>query len=131
LAEFISIRPRQEKKKAIDEGEVMEIREESVNMTAKLVKKERIKLPYQSVVPIPITEESLLEFGFSKEFENKDRGYKELEIIGSRIRFRAGFDCDKLDGFYISGRTVPVKYIHQLQNLFHDFTGEELTVKER
>jgi hypothetical protein len=92
--------------------------------------------------PIPLTEEWLLKFGF--EFinyhtdideENPDFIYneyrKKLEGVGytydivsspyAVYQFQIDFKwCEK-------GVAADLKYVHQLQNLYHALTGEELT----
>jgi len=76
--------------------------------------------------PIPLTEEWLIKFGFKSDpyqdryilvtnngefiiHYNKTKGYLELWLD-------------------LSLRTVDLKTVHQLQNLLHALTGEELTI---
>lgn len=78
--------------------------------------------------PIPLTEEWLLKFGFNKEGNTI---YKELN----------GFEFGTINTnrskprFYLqtqgstSNITLPIKFIHQLQNLYFALTGEELSIK--
>jgi len=72
------------------------------------------------IEPIPITEEWLLKFGFSKIGENFD--LKGFCIWWSTIV--------KEYHFRINGSGIHLKHIHQLQNLYHALTGEELTLKD-
>lgn len=68
--------------------------------------------------PIPITEEWLLRFGFSNE-NLLDEYYLEpyyFNIIDMTLD--------------IGGIYVDLKYIHQIQNLIHAFTGKELELKK-
>lgn len=65
--------------------------------------------------PIPLTEEWLIKFGFTKNFE--EYSTKHLKI-GKRVNKK---------GFYYGGREI--KHVHQLQNLYFALTGEELTIK--
>lgn len=77
------------------------------------------------VKPIPLTEEWLLKFGFNKEGNTI---YKELN----------GFEFGTINTnrykprFYLqtqgstSNITLPIKFVHQLQNLYFALTGEEL-----
>jgi hypothetical protein len=74
------------------------------------------------VYPIPLTEEWLIKFGFEKLdlfYSHKKYGYKVAK---------------NMDGFYIWSNAFsfnpPLKYVHQLQNLYFALTGEELTIKE-
>lgn len=84
---------------------------------------------------IPITEEWCLRFGFEVDcvydcvLEIKD--YED-----KRNTFLCAFS-DERDTVYLyhnyyspSDYVAEVKHIHQLQNLYHALTGEELTIKE-
>jgi len=71
--------------------------------------------------PIQITEKRLLEFGFKKELDSFYRFNKStmVEI------------CFYDNGILVCNQSVclsEIKFIHQLQNLFHSLTGRELTV---
>lgn len=75
--------------------------------------------------PVPLTEELLLKFGF----ENTHRiDYGELKpcyaIFSLAIMLRH-------NSFFVDwiGGNTEIKYVHQLQNLYFDLTGEELTIK--
>lgn len=82
---------------------------------------------YQSFLPIPLTEEWLLKFGFEKHnnlfFSNHDYfSYIELGAYG----------CDGLYGYCLNDEKSiyhKLKYVHQLQNLYFALTNEELTLK--
>lgn len=70
---------------------------------------------------IPLTDEWLLKFGF----EEKDGGYilwdKNIYIKDNVYYYGTfGYPPNKLE----------LKYVHQLQNLVHALTGEELTIKQ-
>ena len=78
--------------------------------------------------PIPITEEWVLKFGF----------YKELRDSGEAGFFMSKNDCNVIikdfgDGFLfiweLSFMGKPIKYVHQLQNLYFALTSEELEIK--
>ena len=79
------------------------------------------------VNPIPLTEEWLLKMGF--EEAKGHGGYKAFSIDsfvvlktnGVNIVFQASNYC---------ANQVEVSTVHQLQNLYHALTGEELTIKE-
>jgi len=67
---------------------------------------------------IPLTEEWLVKFGFEKV---NGYGYK---IFGNWLQ--------KEDGIFwynVNGNFIEIKSVHQLQNLYHALTGEELTIK--
>lgn len=75
--------------------------------------------------PLPLTEEWLLKFGF--EFD---------EITWYNSKFTKFFMSQGNGGFdyWINRFADPIvgniKSVHQLQNIFHALTGEELTIKE-
>ena len=76
--------------------------------------------------PIPLTEEWLLKFGFSRD----------PKIGGDRIEFRVyRFDVLTFNtnhGWWHNLQhlnATPLDYVHQLQNLFFALTGEELTLE--
>ena len=82
----------------------------------------------EQVLPIEITEEWLLKFGFKyREFLNDffikldDHNIliAEKEVIGFAI-----YKCEENQRKYFLTKRY---YAHQLQNLFHSMTGEELT----
>lgn len=80
---------------------------------------------YDSLYPIPLTEEWLLKFGFEKDWT----GYA-LEDKNS-----LSFSVTK-NGAYLAcwldrSLGITIKYVHQLQNLYFALTGEELTIKQR
>ena len=74
---------------------------------------EKNKLEYK---PIPLTEEWLFKFGFEKAYETCYQ-YKDFILNDKFIMM----DIDI---------TIQLKYVHQLQNLYHSLTGEELTIKD-
>lgn len=98
--------------------EVACIMEVGVEYPSAIVSLDRLK-------PIPLTEEWLLKFGFNKEGNTI---YKELN----------GFEFGTINTnrykprFYLqtqgstSNITLPIKFVHQLQNLYFALTGEEL-----
>jgi len=72
--------------------------------------------------PIPLTEEWLLKFGFkqnsfSLNFEND-----------TRISIHKKYNCfiAQIDNTVIK----EIKYVHEWQNLYFDFTNEELTLNK-
>lgn len=79
---------------------------------------------YEELEPIPLTEEWLLKFGF--------------EQIGSTIYINIGsIEIGTISNgkrFYIQIRsenvTLPIKSVHELQNLFFCLCGKELVLQE-
>lgn len=80
------------------------------------------------IKPIELTEEWLLKMGFQfpeSEFES--------EII---VNKESRFSAIKAKGFYSVGLAgsfglflIKLKYVHEVQNLYHSVFGEELTIK--
>ena len=97
------------------------------------------------VEPIPLTEEILLKCRFEK-VKNKDKeGLREYightaqkaryaifgtDIFITKVDKRSllwrSVDCDFMVLFY--HKSIPIKYLHQLQNLYFALTGEELEI---
>ena len=71
-----------------------------------------------TALPIPLTEEWLLRFGFKK-------GVKYWSYNGFDVDFKEWFGFNKMVA------KSPLKHVHQLQNLYFSITGEELTIKEK
>ena len=80
---------------------------------------------------IPLTEELLLKCGFTKEYYGFSCDIMEL----SYGRFLCNDDTDKDNLFLPINNAeytiskVSLKYLHQLQNIYYDLTGNELDVK--
>ena len=72
---------------------------------------------FDSMQPIPLTEEWLMKFGFEALFSGAGYVKNHVEI---------GYNHN---GFYIITSGLKIKYVHQLQNLYFALTGEELTIK--
>jgi hypothetical protein len=74
---------------------------------------------WNNIKPIPLTEELLLKFGFKKcdlgGFSIKTDKYEYIE-------FNSVLFC------WVNGTKKPIKYVHQLQNLYFALTSEELTI---
>lgn len=92
-----------------------------------------------SITSSPLTEEWLLKFGFkcihksNKHYTINDPnnivGNGKISILPTiNDQWYIAFS-DNLNGYkdYISSRKI--KYVHQLQNLYFELTGEELTIK--
>lgn len=72
------------------------------------------------VEPIPLTEEWLIKFGF--DVNNRPNWIDQLQeysIVCGNTQYLKGS----------AKNIMPIKYVHQLQNLYFALTGEELTCK--
>lgn len=90
------------------------------------------------VVGIPLTEEWLLKFGFEEDPSNNFfsfylSDYDENEFSRQRMDywFRDEFSAAELCRAGVCFKRVKIQYVHQLQNLYHALTGEELKIKKR
>lgn len=84
---------------------------------------------------IPLTEEWLLRMGFEYRNEYRKDGAildKKLTVSSREINVSLAF-CDIYTGkgyYYLSApQSIPLIYVHQLQNLIHALTGEGLEIK--
>lgn len=85
------------------------------------------------IQPIPLTEEWLLKFGFEKdgtmsgcynyEFEN-------IRILKSFINKDSDYSVCPIGVSPSTLSIAKLKHVHQLQNLYHALTGEELTIQK-
>jgi hypothetical protein len=96
---------------------------------------------YKSLYPIPITEEWLIDFGFSESLPyggNNGYWYKiwHYDFTNADIEFNIYDDFDLTPE---TGRfglmnykcvSIDIKYVHQLQNLYFSLTGQEITKKD-
>lgn len=74
--------------------------------------------------PIPLTEEWLKKFWLEKDGDvlGVDTYYNACFIRkNNRVKFIGSYDNSKIG--------KPIKYVHQLQNLYFALTGKELTIK--
>ena len=77
---------------------------------------------YENLIPIPLTEEILLKFGY---IGNEPVFSEKSTIFTFGIhKIWKPFNIF-LDEYY----RFEIKYVHQLQNLYFALTGEELTFK--
>ena len=77
------------------------------------------------VKPIPLTEEILLRCGFEKVRYEKYVHKKLIKLRAYPHVMKDGF------GIHLMGSyTLPnIKHLHQLQNLYHALTGQELKIE--
>ena len=79
--------------------------------------------------PIPLTEEWLIRFGFSKSKLSLYTILMGNTIFSISPPFKLGeWQCDYV-WLYDEYRFTKIKYVHQLQNLYFALIGEELTIK--
>ena len=69
-------------------------------------------------IPIPLTEEWLIKFGFKQDSDLKN----------SLCKNGIWFNKVNMEATYLSQKLIKIKYVHQLQNLYFALTGEELKV---
>jgi len=89
--------------------------DEIIEVSANDIK--NLEISHGYLKPIPLTEEWLLKFGF--------------ERIGGQL-----WDCNEVRGLFVFDEFQPLaylhgkRYVHQLQNLYHALTGEELKIQQ-
>jgi len=80
--------------------------------------------------PIPLTEEWLVRLGFqkeSKEYFIKINNHSNLLLFYSTFHDKYYYFADVERRQYNS--TLPMLYVHQIQNLYYSLTGQELEMK--
>ena len=70
---------------------------------------------------IPLTEQWLIDFGFKKI--NGKYFKVGFQLKGNKVIDDIGYH------FKREGLSIEISYVHQLQNLYHSLTGEELVKK--
>jgi uncharacterized protein YmfQ (DUF2313 family) len=75
-------------------------------------------------MPIPLTEEWLLKFGFERIYDCKTCYKLEFDDIRTLEFLNTELFC-YLNDYKVSH----LKFVHQLQNLYFALTGNELTIK--
>ena len=85
--------------------------------------------PLKDFEPIPLTEEWLLKFGFTRHHADYSNEVIYIKNIPDNNEFEWGAYPNELgSGIQIKNRKL-LKYVHQLQGLYFYLTGEELTIK--
>ncbi len=77
----------------------------------------------KSATPIELSEKWLIAFKLSQDF---DRFY--FKAHGNDYSVRISKTGGRLYG--CGNNAIPIYHVHQLQNIYFDFTGEELTIKD-
>jgi len=87
---------------------------------------------YNTIKPIPLTEEWLVKFGFYKRYGS----YIWIKILAGddtdypiTLQFTNNHTAMQICRSGIGTQCAPCSYVHQLQNLYFALTGEELTIK--
>jgi len=81
------------------------------------------KNTWADIEPIPLTEEWLLKFGF----KNNSMNTYNILLQGFLLEYNLQHNVvDAVNKVHFN-LNIPVKYVHQLQNLYFALTGEELT----
>jgi len=88
-------------------------------------------IDYLEAIPIPLTEEWLVKFGW-QYFNGKTSGTLtkdtdvklDIDFYKGKLQVKSHYEGEHMY------RILPVKYVHQLQNLYFALTGEELKLKE-
>ena len=82
--------------------------------------------------PIPLTEEWLNRFGF-KNKSNSGSAYYLLTSGDYGLGLQEGLTQETRGMYYYfmtnSDKSIKIESVHQLQNLYHALTGEELKTK--
>ena len=79
--------------------------------------------PFSEVEPVPLTPEILEKVGCSKSISTPNVYLLKMMDTNLIIEYGKG-------RFYFSVSMCGCKYLHQLQNILHAFTGEELDLKQ-
>lgn len=107
-----------------------------------LIKDAYIGMPIEWIKPIQLTEEWILNFGFTKQKVTKK--LYSLKNLKSKTWFSLWEVGDYVDpneltfkepkiwySFDNNNYDVKIKFVHQLQNLYFALTGEELILKTK
>lgn len=92
----------------------------------------RTPININGISPIPITPEWLERLGFERKYKNENTIHW-VKFSAKHLSFVIT-ECSSLFGMeynaYGADHCPQIFHIHQLQNLYHALTGQELTVKE-
>ena len=105
---------------------IWSITKDCVDLDNEVLDKHLTNIKASALLPIALTEEWLLKFGFEIRIQVESQTYYILngvEII-----------WDELDNCFCFKRSllkfIDIKSSHQLQNLYFALTGKELTIKQ-
>lgn len=109
---------------------VREIRENKI-LISKSKKAIAVGYKKEEIIPIPLTEEWLLKFGYSITTSNS-AGKRYSKVV--KGVFAADLSLTYWDTTIDAGKIFRmdryIKHVHQLQNLYFALTGEELTLNQ-
>ena len=78
---------------------------------------------------IPLTEEWLLRFDFFRHHEDYFNSIIYIKNVVGKTEFKWGVYTKEVGSGVQIKDSFLLKYVHQLQNLYHALAGEELIVK--
>ncbi len=81
------------------------------------------------LLPIPLTEEWLVKFGFDKVPNSDMVRFFELGTFHLYSEYYNGDYFELSNYYFIKGSSKQIKYVHQLQNLYYALTQTELKLK--
>ena len=81
------------------------------------------------IEPIPLTEEWLLKFGYTKVKVKGEFVLFEKELCVYTIAFSSFANIFIKHTISLVTQLTAFQYVHQLQNLYYALTGEELNIK--
>lgn len=106
-----------------------------INFFAKIdaIKKSKVMVrhwhPIDKIVPIPLTIDIMAKAGFKKYEEKQNDAIGDSIEIWEQSGFEVFFDiygCLIIKDYHFNINRP--QYLHQLQNLYHALSGEELTI---
>lgn len=99
----------------------------------------KVVCEYDALKPIPLTEEWLLKFGFMDQdsvFQNSvNRYFAKNAVVLSypctppENTYLPGIGFTHESKYFVGHAKHWIQYVHQLQNLYFAFTGNELEIK--
>ena len=97
------------------------INEQGLHLQVGMINSEVLK----TSEPIPLTEDWLIRFGFDKHIRTKGNN-----PIANYSDNKWNFIDEYVDGtFFIDDIGMEIKYVHKLQNLIYETSGQELVLK--
>lgn len=107
----------------VEGGKVLEIRRNSVIvLTPGNTERE---IDFIDVRRIILDHDWMVTLGFSKKSsENSDNGWMEYEKDGLLVVLRS-FNAGAV---YVNHRSLPAKFVNNLQNIYHDFFATDLMI---
>ncbi|MDR2009471.1 MAG: hypothetical protein LBQ22_03210 [Bacteroidales bacterium] len=101
--------------------EIRELRYESVETAVGFYK-------YSNIVPVELDEEILLKCEFEHEKNDTENSifYSKSDFVVYKTDEGFGIDFGEKEWDFF--RKFRIKYLHELQNIYFDFTGRELYV---